>query len=41
MKWYKIIGLIVIWIVGLYVRGKVYEHLRNRHMNDSCRNRKK
>lgn len=40
MKWYEIIGLIVLWVLGLYVTGKFYEHLRNRHYNDSWKNRK-
>jgi hypothetical protein len=25
MEWYKIIGVIVIWFVGLYLRGRCYE----------------
>jgi hypothetical protein len=41
MEWYEIIGLVVVWIVGLYLRGKFYEFLRNQHFNDSWRNRKK
>lgn len=41
MEWYEIIGLIVIWIVGLYVTGKFYERMRNRHFSDRWRNKKK
>lgn len=29
MKWYEIIGLIAVWVLGLYVTVKFYEHLRN------------
>jgi hypothetical protein len=41
MEWYEIIGLAVVWVVGLYLRGKFYERMRNRPYNDSRRNRKK
>ena len=41
MKWYEIIGLIVLWVLGLYVTGKFYEHLRNRHNYDSWRTKRK
>jgi hypothetical protein len=37
MVWYEIVGVVVIWIVGLYLRGKIYEDFRNRHFNDSWR----
>jgi hypothetical protein len=39
MEWYEIVGVVVIWIVGLYLRGKIYEFRRNRHYNDSWRRR--
>jgi hypothetical protein len=39
MKWYEIIGLIVVWVLGIYLTGKFYEYLRNRHYNDSGRTR--
>jgi hypothetical protein len=41
MEWYEITGLVVVWVVGLYLRGKFYERMRNRNFNDSWRNRKK
>lgn len=41
MKWYEIIGLIVVCLIGLYVTGKFYEHLRDRPYNGSWKNRKK
>jgi hypothetical protein len=41
MEWYKIIGLVVIWFVGLYLRGKFYEWLRNKGYNGSWRDRRK
>jgi hypothetical protein len=33
MEWYEIIGVIVIWIAGLWITGKIYEHLRKRNNN--------
>jgi hypothetical protein len=41
MKWYEIIELIVIWLLGLFLRGKFYEHKKNIYHNDSWKNRKK
>lgn len=38
MEWYEIIDLVVVWVVGLYLRGGFYERMRNRHFNDSWRN---
>lgn len=28
MEWYEILGLVVVWVLGLYLRGKVYENKR-------------
>jgi len=25
MEWYKILGFVVAWVVGLYIRGWIYE----------------
>lgn len=25
MEWWEIIGLVVAWLVGIYLRGKIYE----------------
>lgn len=33
MKWWELIGLIVVWIVGLYLRGRIYEE-RNEYKRD-------
>jgi hypothetical protein len=41
MEWYEIIGLVVAWFLGLYLRGKIYEFRRNYNKNDSWRNRDK
>jgi hypothetical protein len=40
MEWYEIIGFIVVWFLGLYLRGKFYEKLGNRCFNGSWRKRK-
>jgi hypothetical protein len=39
MEWYEIIGFIVVWFLGLYLRGKIYE--RDRHYNESWKSRGK
>jgi hypothetical protein len=39
MEWYEIIGVIVMWFVGIYLRGTIYEFIRNYHKNDSWRSR--
>jgi hypothetical protein len=41
MEWYEIIGLIMVWFLGLYLRGKVYEFRRGYYKNGSWRNRRK
>lgn len=41
MKWYKIVGLIVVWVLSLYITGKFYEHKKNWSKNDSWKNRNK
>ena len=41
MKWYEIIGLMAVWALGLYLRGKFYKSMRNRHYNDSWKDRRK
>jgi hypothetical protein len=40
MEWYEVIGFIVIWFIGLYLRGKFYERKKKNYYNDSWRNRK-
>lgn len=41
MKWHEIIGLIVVWLLGLYLRDKFYEYLGNRYNNDRWKKRGK
>jgi len=41
MEWYKILGFVVAWVVGLYIRGWIYEQRNGYKRNDSWRNRKK
>jgi hypothetical protein len=41
MEWYEIIGLVVIYLIGIFIRGKIYEFLKNRNVNDSWGKRKK
>jgi hypothetical protein len=41
MEWYVIIGFIIVWFLGLYLRGKIYEFRRNYHYNGSLKDRKK
>jgi len=41
MEWYEIIGFIVIWLLGLYLRGKIYEYLKDRYYNGSWKSRGK
>jgi len=42
MEWYEILGLIVVWVLGLYLRVKVIEYRKDyyRGYNDSWKNRK-
>jgi hypothetical protein len=35
MKWDEISGLIPVWLLGVYVTGKFYEHKKNWSKNDS------
>jgi hypothetical protein len=41
MEWYQIIGIIMLWFVGLYLRGEFYEYLKNGYHNYRWRTRKK
>jgi hypothetical protein len=29
MKWYEILGIIMVWVVGLYGRGRFYESMKD------------
>jgi hypothetical protein len=40
MEWYEIIGFVVVWLLGLYLRGKIYEFRRDHHKNDSWKSRR-
>lgn len=39
MEWYEALIIIPVIIVGAYIRGKIYEHKKNMHHNDSWRKR--
>lgn len=41
MEWWEIIGFVVAWVVGLYLRGRIYEERNGYKRNDSWKNRKK
>ncbi len=41
MKWYEIIGLIVVWLLGVYVTGKFYESIRDYLYKDNWNSRRK
>jgi hypothetical protein len=41
MEWYEITGLIVIYVIGVFIAIKVSEFRKNYHHNDSWRSRKK
>lgn len=41
MEWYEIIGAILIIILGVIIRGKLYERWKDRDFNGSWRTRKK
>ncbi|MFE3871919.1 hypothetical protein ACFX5F_11880 [Flavobacterium sp. ZS1P70] len=40
MEWYEIIGLIVVWLLGLYVTGKFYEYIKDYFYKNSWKKRK-
>jgi hypothetical protein len=40
MEWCEIIGLLVVWVLGLYLRAKIYEFRKNMHYNDRWRKKK-
>jgi hypothetical protein len=35
MEWYEIIGVVVIYLIGVFISGKVYEFRRDYFYNDS------
>jgi hypothetical protein len=41
MECYEIIGFVVVWLLGLYLRGKIYEFRRDYNKNDSWKSRSK
>jgi hypothetical protein len=41
MKWYEILGIIMVWVVGIYGRGRFYESIRNYFYKDNYRNKLK
>lgn len=40
MEWYEIVGIVVIWLLGLYLRGKFFEQKKNMYHNDSWNKKK-
>lgn len=41
MQWYEILLAFPVIIIGVYIRGKIYENKRNYFKNDSWKKRKK
>jgi hypothetical protein len=41
MEWYQIIGVVVMVVIGVLIRGAIYEFRKNYFYNDSWRSRKK
>jgi hypothetical protein len=41
MEWYEIIGIVIIWFAGIYLRGKFYEFRRDYNKNASWKSRGK
>jgi len=41
MEWYEIVGVIVIWVVGVWFRGRFYVFMKYWHLNDSWGKRRK
>jgi hypothetical protein len=41
MEWYEIIGFIVVWVAGLWLRGKIYEFRRGYYKNGRGKSRGK
>lgn len=41
MEWFEIIGIVMIWFIGIYLQGKFYEFRKNYHYNDSWKDRDK
>ena len=40
MKWWELIGLFIAWLVGLQLRGKIYEGRYGYKQNDNCKGKK-
>jgi len=41
MEWYEIIGAVAVFFVGIMVYRNLREFMKNRHFNDSWKNRRK
>lgn len=41
MEWYEILAIVPIIILGVYLRGKIYEHKNGYSRRDDWRNKKK
>lgn len=40
MAWYEILGLVATWFIGLYLRGKFYEHKNGYYKRDDWKDKK-
>lgn len=40
MEWWEIIGFVVAWFLGLYLRGRIYEERNGYKQNDRWRKEK-
>ncbi len=40
MKWWELIGVVIVWFIGLYLRGKIYEVRNGYKQNDNCKEKK-
>jgi hypothetical protein len=39
MEWYEVVGFIVVWLLGLFLRGKINEFRRDYNKNDSWKSK--
>jgi hypothetical protein len=41
MEWYKIVLFVVVWIVGIYLHGKIRGQHTDKYDNDNWKNKRK
>jgi hypothetical protein len=41
MKWYEILGIIMVWVVGIYGRGRFYQSIKGYFYNGSWKAKRK